>query len=106
VLLQLKKPNSTALEQCLSSNGTLFGLGCDTPVYKSDVFLLSVILLVATYVLSVTFKEFRTKLFLPSKYRQIVSDFAVPIAIIAVTAFDNWIGLETPKLMVPNDFKV
>ncbi len=106
MLLQQTKRNSTALEQCLSSNGTLFGSGCETPVYKCDVFLLSVILLVATYVLSVTFKEFRTKSFLPSKYRQIISDFAVPIAIIAVTAFDNWIGLETPKLMVPNDFKV
>jgi hypothetical protein len=89
-----------------SSNCTLFGLDCDTPKYKSDVFPLSVILFSATYVLSVIFKVLRTKSFFPSKCRQIVSDFAVPIAIIAVTAFDNWIGLETPKLWVPNDFKV
>lgn len=106
ILLQLTKPNSSALDYCLSTNGTLSGDGCETPAYKSDVFLLSVILLGATYVLSVILKEFKTKAFLPTRYRQIISDFAVPISIVSVTAFDNWIGLETPKLLVPNNFKV
>lgn len=104
--LQQTKPNSTALEYCLSTNGTLSGQGCATPNYKSDVFLFSIILFAATYLLSTTFKSFRTKPYLPTKYRNIISDFAVPIAIIAVTVFDNWLGLDTPKLIVPNDFKV
>ena len=106
ISLQRTKPNYTAIEYCLSTNGTLSGAGCATPPYKSDVFLFSIILFATTYLLSVTLKNFRTKPFLPSKYRNILSDFAVPFAIISVTALDNWIGLQTPKLLVPNDFKV
>ena len=106
ISLQQTKANSSAIEYCLSTNGTLSGVGCFTPAYKSDVFLFSIMLFAATYLLSVTLKNFRTKPYLSTKYRYILSDFAVPLAIISVTLLDNWIGLETPKLLVPNDFKV
>ncbi len=38
--------------------------------------------------------------------RSIVSDFAVMIAIVTMVATDAAIGLDTPKLLIPHDFKV
>lgn len=95
--------NATKL--CLANNGTLFGTGCNTPLYIPNVYYLSWILFAATYVISVGLKEFKTAAFFPTKVRQIVSDFAVPIAIAAMTLSDNWVGIATPKLFVPSEFK-
>ena len=35
--------------------------------------------------------------------RKIVSDFAVLLAIVTMTAFDHSMNLETPKLIVPDE---
>ena len=35
-----------------------------------------------------------------------MSDFAVFIAVITMTLIDAWLGLDTPKLTVPEDIKV
>lgn len=94
--------NEEHIGDCLKNGGKLRGEGC----YVPDVFLLSIILFAATYILAITLKNFKTKSFFSTKVRQIVSDFAVVISIASITLLDNYIGLNTPKLFVPEKFKV
>jgi sodium bicarbonate transporter 10 len=100
--------NRTAIAWCRKTvvGGALVGPGCDTPPYVPNVFLLSVILFATTYVISLSLKDMKTSTFFPTKVRSFLSDFAVVIAIFSMTAIDAWIGLPTPKLLVPHDFKV
>lgn len=51
-------------------NGTLVGPGCFTPNYVPDVFLMSIILFLGTFLLSVQLKDFKNALFFPSKVRR------------------------------------
>lgn len=104
--LQSTRRNQTALDACKQMGGTLFGHGCNVREFVPNVFLLSIILFAATYVVSVMLKDFKTSSFFPTKLRQIVSDFSVVIAIASMTLVDNWISLPTPKLYVPDKFKV
>lgn len=105
-LIQSVERNDLAMTDCKDIGGQLIGLGCLTKHYVSDVFLLSIILFASTYVISVMLKDFKTSSFFPTKLRQIVSDFAVVIAIASMTLIDNWIDIKTPKLYVPDKFKV
>lgn len=99
--------NWTALDQkaCQSYNGTLVGEGCNLPHYIPDVFLMSIILFMGTFLLSVELKDFKNALFFPSKVRQVVSDFAVIIAIFSMSTLDHFVNIPTPKLEVPGEFK-
>ncbi|XP_076391836.1 na[+]-driven anion exchanger 1 isoform X3 [Megachile rotundata] len=99
--------NWTALDPkaCQSYNGTLVGDGCNLPHYIPDVFLMSIILFMGTFLLSVELKDFKNALFFPSKVRQVVSDFAVIIAIFSMSALDHFVNIPTPKLEVPEEFK-
>lgn len=76
------------------------GPGCNTPQYASDVFLMSILLFLGTFIISVQLKDFKNALFFPSKVRQFVSDFAVIIAIVAMSLLDFWSNIPTPKLQV------
>jgi sodium bicarbonate transporter 10 len=86
-------------------NGTMEGTGCDTPTYVADVFLMSILLFLGTFLLSVELKDFKNALFFPSKVRQFISDFAVIIAIFSMSLLDYEVGIPTPKLEVPHEFK-
>ncbi|CAK9831182.1 Sodium-driven chloride bicarbonate exchanger [Anthophora retusa] len=99
--------NWTALDQktCQSYNGTLVGDGCSQTHYIPDVFLMSIILFMGTFLLSVELKDFKNALFFPSKVRQVVSDFAVIIAIFSMSTLDHFVNIPTPKLEVPEEFK-
>ncbi|KAI5737514.1 hypothetical protein M8J76_014319 [Diaphorina citri] len=99
--------NSTQLikDECLRRNGTLVGVGCTMSPPVPDVFLMSVLLFLGTFILSVELKDFKNALFFPSKIRQFISDFAVIIAISSMTYLDYLSGIKTPKLEVPSDFK-
>lgn len=93
-------------EMCTKNiNGTLEGTGCMTPDYKSDVFFLSIILFFVTYIVASTLSTFKTSAFFPTFVRQTLSDFAVLIAILIAVGTDAFIGLPTPKLEVPEQFK-
>lgn len=48
-------------------NGTMVGDGCNVPHYVPDVFLMSIILFMGTFLLSVELKDFKNALFFPSK---------------------------------------
>ncbi|KAJ2944546.1 hypothetical protein O0L34_g3894 [Tuta absoluta] len=92
-------------ESCQFFNGTLAGGGCDTKVYVPDVFLMSIILFLGTFIISVILKDFKNSLFFPSKVRQVISDFSVIIAILSMSFLDYKVGVKTPKLEVPSEFK-
>ncbi|XP_052757915.1 sodium bicarbonate cotransporter 3 isoform X5 [Galleria mellonella] len=92
-------------ETCQLYNGTLAGGGCDTKVYVPDVYLMSIILFLGTFTISVILKDFKNSLFFPSKVRQIISDFSVIIAILSMSFLDYKVGVKTPKLEVPSEFK-
>ncbi|XP_022693621.1 electroneutral sodium bicarbonate exchanger 1-like isoform X1 [Varroa jacobsoni] len=87
---------------CYAAGGEWEGTGCQ---YVPDVFLLSVVLFAATFILATSLKSFKFTSYFPTWVRAIVSDFAVVIAISAVSLADLAIGLETPKLNVPEKFE-
>ncbi|XP_066254063.1 electroneutral sodium bicarbonate exchanger 1 isoform X2 [Euwallacea similis] len=90
---------------CSQLNGTLTGPGCFAVPYVPDVFLMSILLFVETFLISIYLKEFKAALFFPTKVRQFVSDFAVIIAIVCTTLMDFFCNIPTPKLQVPHEFK-
>ncbi|XP_074604293.1 na[+]-driven anion exchanger 1 isoform X2 [Brevipalpus obovatus] len=96
--------NSTGLQSCIKNNGTLQGPGCNEK-YVPDVFLFSIILFASTYAISIFLKDFKFSSFFPTKFRHLISDFAVVIAIILMTLLDYFSSLPTPKLIVPAEFK-
>lgn len=83
-------------------NGTLEGDGCLH--YYPDIFLLSLMLFCGTFLISWYLKDFKTASFFPAKVRQFISDFAVIIAILIMSATDFAVGIHTPKLEVPENF--
>ncbi|KAL1494696.1 hypothetical protein ABEB36_010256 [Hypothenemus hampei] len=99
--------NWTSLNKTLCSqlNGTLLGSDCNRVPYVADVFLMSILLFLGTFLISVQLKDFKNALFFPSKVRQFVSDFAVIIAILSMTFLDYFSNIPTPKLQVPHEFK-
>ncbi|XP_011703361.1 PREDICTED: sodium-driven chloride bicarbonate exchanger isoform X2 [Wasmannia auropunctata] len=99
--------NWTTLDKttCENYNGTMVGDGCSVPHYVPDVFLMSIILFMGTFLLSIELKDFKNALFFPSKVRQVVSDFAVIIAIFSMSTLDHFVAIPTPKLEVPAEFK-
>ena len=48
----------------------------------------------------------RSSRYFPAKVRKIMSDFAVMIAIAIMTTIDFLMGINTPKLNVPREFRV
>lgn len=91
-------------EDCLKSfNGTMTGPGCAH--YYPDVFLLSLILFIGTFLISKTLKDFKGATFFPTKVRTFISDFAVIIAILLMVGLDMLFGIHTPKLEVPAKFE-
>nr|XP_037866591.1 electroneutral sodium bicarbonate exchanger 1 isoform X3 [Bombyx mori] len=92
-------------ESCQLNNGTLTGEGCHTKEYVPDVFLMSIILFLGTFTISIILKDFKNSLFFPSKIRQVISDFSVIIAILSMSFLDYKVGVKTPKLEVPSELK-
>lgn len=92
-------------EECADMGGILIGSGCGTPEYVPDVFFFSCLLFIFTFAISFSLKNFRTARFFPNKVRSIVSDFAVMIGIVSMVLLDFVIGLDTPKLLVPDKVK-
>ncbi|XP_050086463.1 electroneutral sodium bicarbonate exchanger 1 isoform X4 [Anopheles aquasalis] len=93
------------LSTCKAMNGTLTGTDCNKTEYVSDVFLMSLVLFLGTYIISVILKDFKNALFFPTVVRQFISDFSVTIAIFSMTLLDFFTHVATPKLDVPNEFK-
>ncbi|XP_075756206.1 anion exchange protein 4 isoform X2 [Pelodiscus sinensis] len=88
--------------QCLREGGHLVGTSCN---YVPDVTLLSFILFLGTFLCSTTLKRFHSSRYFPTALRKLVSDFSIVLTILLFCGIDALLGLETPKLLVPSEFK-
>ncbi|XP_069826519.1 anion exchange protein 4 isoform X2 [Dendropsophus ebraccatus] len=88
--------------QCIALGGKLVGNSCN---YVPDVFLMSVILFVGTFLCSTSLKGFQTSRYLSTTIRKLAGDFSVIVTIVIFCVVDVLCGLETPKLVVPSEFK-
>uniref|UniRef100_A0A5S6QCK9 Anion exchange protein n=1 Tax=Trichuris muris TaxID=70415 RepID=A0A5S6QCK9_TRIMR len=90
------------LDYCGPANGHLEGTGC----YKMyDVFLASILLVFGTFTLATMLKCIRNSSYFPSRVRAVLSDFAVILSIVVMISVDMALGLQTPKLYVPEKFE-
>ncbi|KAM4746294.1 solute carrier family 4 member 4a isoform 2-T2 [Anableps anableps] len=88
--------------ECLMYKGELVGEACN---YVPDITLMSFILFFGTYTTSMCLKKFKTSPFFPTTVRKLISDFAIILAILIFCGVDIFVGVDTPKLIVPSEFK-
>ncbi|KAK9955039.1 hypothetical protein ABG768_014947 [Culter alburnus] len=93
---------SLTRSECLEWGGQLVGPACK---YVPDITLMSFILFFGTYTCSMGLKKFKTSRFFPTTIRKLISDFAIILAIFIFCGVDALIGVDTPKLIVPSEFK-
>jgi solute carrier family 4 (sodium bicarbonate cotransporter), member 7 len=79
----------------------------DAPIkeFVPDVFFFSILIFVFTFIICMGLKALRDSSFFPSFIRQILSDFAVLIAILSMSIMDAVLKVNTPKLIVPSELK-
>lgn len=70
--------------------------------YHPDVFFFSILLFILTFLICMVLKSFKDSSFFPTFIRQILSDFAVLIAILSMSILNGALGVQTPKLTVPS----
>uniref|UniRef100_A0A8C0J4H0 Anion exchange protein n=1 Tax=Chelonoidis abingdonii TaxID=106734 RepID=A0A8C0J4H0_CHEAB len=88
--------------ECLRVGGHLVGSSCN---YMPDITFISFIVFLGTFLCSMTLKSFKTSRYFPTALRKLVSDFSIILAILIFCGIDAILGLETPKLIVPSEFK-
>uniref|UniRef100_A0A4W6FAW2 Anion exchange protein n=1 Tax=Lates calcarifer TaxID=8187 RepID=A0A4W6FAW2_LATCA len=93
---------SLSRQQCLKYGGRLVGEACG---YVPDITLMSFILFFGTYTCSMGLKKFKTSRFFPTTVRKLISDFAIILTILLFCGVDAFVGVDTPKLIVPSEFK-
>ncbi|KAM7415647.1 hypothetical protein PAMA_017936 [Pampus argenteus] len=94
--------SSLTRSECLKYKGELVGKTCD---FVPDITLMSFILFFGTYTCSMCLKKFKTSPFFPTTVRKLISDFAIILAILIFCGVDMLVGVDTPKLIVPTEFK-
>uniref|UniRef100_A0A1I8IHB1 Anion exchange protein n=1 Tax=Macrostomum lignano TaxID=282301 RepID=A0A1I8IHB1_9PLAT len=95
--------SSKYYKYCINNQGVWSGSGCGKFAVP-DVFFFSCLLFLGTFGISYGLKMMRNSRFFPNRVRSIISDFAVMLAIVAMTLVDLLMGLHTPKLHVPDTF--
>ncbi|XP_045568815.1 sodium bicarbonate cotransporter 3 isoform X2 [Salmo salar] len=94
------------VNDCSRLRGEFVGPACDHHgPYIPDVLFWSVILFFTTFFLSSFLKQFKTKLYFPTKVRSTISDFAVFLTIMIMVLVDYLVGIPSPKLNVPDRFQ-
>ncbi|XP_072261459.1 electrogenic sodium bicarbonate cotransporter 1 isoform X1 [Pyxicephalus adspersus] len=94
--------SSLTKKQCLKYGGQLVGRSCN---YVPDITLMSFILFFGTYTCSMALKKFKTSRYFPTTARKLISDFAIILSILIFCGIDALVGVDTPKLIVPSEFK-
>ncbi|KAM4720463.1 electrogenic sodium bicarbonate cotransporter 4 isoform 10-T12 [Anableps anableps] len=89
-------------KECVKYGGILVGSSCK---YVPDLALMSFILFIGTYSMTVSLKKFKFSRYFPTKMRKLISDFAIFMSIMSFVGLDMLMGLDTPKLIVPTEFK-
>ncbi|XP_077416561.1 electrogenic sodium bicarbonate cotransporter 1-like isoform X6 [Vanacampus margaritifer] len=94
--------SSLSRTDCLKYKGELVGKACD---FVPDIALMSIILFFGTYTCSMGLKKFKFSPFFPTTVRKLISDFAIILTILIFCGVDAMVGVDTPKLIVPTEFK-
>ncbi|XP_026042766.1 electrogenic sodium bicarbonate cotransporter 4 isoform X3 [Astatotilapia calliptera] len=89
-------------KECVKYGGSLVGKSCK---YVPDLALMSFILFFGTYSMTVSLKKFKFSRYFPTKLRKLISDFSIFMSIMTFVGLDMLMGLKTPKLIVPTEFK-
>uniref|UniRef100_A0A7N6A418 Anion exchange protein n=1 Tax=Anabas testudineus TaxID=64144 RepID=A0A7N6A418_ANATE len=89
-------------KECVKYGGALVGNSCK---YVPDLALMSFILFFGTYSMTISLKKFKFSRYFPTKLRKLISDFAIFMSIMSFVGLDMLMGLDTPKLIVPTEFK-
>ncbi|GFN99924.1 electrogenic sodium bicarbonate cotransporter 1 [Plakobranchus ocellatus] len=100
---------TAATTTTMSSTASLTGTnsseaGSACKEYVPDVFLLSFIEFLFTFVIAFTLVKARNSIFFPNVVRRMMCDFGVLIAIVIVVGVDAALEIDTPKLEVPEKF--
>ncbi|KAM8940134.1 electrogenic sodium bicarbonate cotransporter 1 isoform 5-T5 [Pelodytes ibericus] len=94
--------SSLTKKECIKYGGNLVGNNCK---YIPDITLMSFILFFGTYTCSMALKKFKTSRYFPTTARKLISDFAIILSILIFCGIDALVGVDTPKLIVPSEFK-
>ncbi|XP_025028242.1 electrogenic sodium bicarbonate cotransporter 1 isoform X1 [Python bivittatus] len=94
--------SSLTKKECLKYGGILMGNNCK---FVPDITLMSCILFLGTYTCSMALKKFKTSRYFPTTARKLISDFAIILSILIFCGIDALVGVDTPKLLVPSEFK-
>ncbi|KAM4808467.1 electrogenic sodium bicarbonate cotransporter 1 isoform 2-T2 [Rhinophrynus dorsalis] len=94
--------SSLSKKECVKYGGSLVGNNCN---YVPDITLMSFILFFGTYTCSMALKKFKTSRYFPTTARKLISDFAIILSILIFCGIDALVGVDTPKLIVPSEFK-
>ncbi|XP_039398236.1 electrogenic sodium bicarbonate cotransporter 1 isoform X2 [Mauremys reevesii] len=94
--------SSLTKKACWKYGGYLVGNNCN---YVPDITLMSFILFFGTYTCSMALKKFKTSRYFPTTARKLISDFAIILSILIFCGIDALVGVDTPKLIVPSEFK-
>ncbi|KAL1006893.1 hypothetical protein UPYG_G00078580 [Umbra pygmaea] len=94
-VMNMSLSNSTSAEK----QGKVYG--------EPNTALLSLVLMSGTFFIAFYLRKFKNSAFFPGKFRRIIGDFGVPIAILIMVLVDYFIrDTYTQKLSVPSGFSV
>uniref|UniRef100_A0A8C8TCS1 Solute carrier family 4, sodium bicarbonate cotransporter, member 9 n=1 Tax=Peromyscus maniculatus bairdii TaxID=230844 RepID=A0A8C8TCS1_PERMB len=88
--------------ECTRQGGYPRGPSCYT---VPDVAFFSLLLFFTSFLCAVALKHVKNSSLFPSVVRKVLSDFSSVLAILLGCGLDAFLGLATPKLLVPTEFK-
>ncbi|XP_075901861.1 sodium bicarbonate cotransporter 3-like isoform X3 [Nelusetta ayraudi] len=95
-----------SVKDCVHLHGGFVGPACSQRgTFVPDVLLWSTLLFFTTFLLSSALKHFKTKRYFPTKVRSTISDFAVFLTVLLMVLLDFLVGIQSPKLCVPERFE-
>ncbi|XP_005617337.1 anion exchange protein 4 isoform X2 [Canis lupus baileyi] len=88
--------------ECARRGGHPRGPNCHT---VPDIAFFSLLLFLTSFLLATALKHVKTSRFFPSVVRKVLGDFSSVLAMLLGCGLDSFLGLATPKLTVPSEFK-
>ncbi|XP_007937181.1 anion exchange protein 4 [Orycteropus afer afer] len=88
--------------ECAQRGGHPRGPGCHM---VPDITFFSLLLFLTSFLFAMALKHIKTSRFFPSVVRKVLGDFSSVLAILLGCGLDAFLGLATPKLVVPREFK-
>uniref|UniRef100_A0A452UJ95 Solute carrier family 4 member 9 n=1 Tax=Ursus maritimus TaxID=29073 RepID=A0A452UJ95_URSMA len=88
--------------ECVRRGGHPRGPSCHT---VPDIAFFSLLLFFTSFLLATALKHVKTSRFFPSVVRKVLGDFSSVLAMLLGCGLDSFLGLATPKLTVPSEFK-